>query len=60
MNDPILSPDHICAKARRAHAVGKGRDDHNMNWHAAAVPVWQAEWDRCEVARLEREQLEAA
>lgn len=53
MNDQIIPRDRVREKARRAFADGKGRDDHNMNWHAAAVPVWQAEWDRCDRERAD-------
>jgi hypothetical protein len=48
MTELIVSLEHIRAKARAAHAAGAGRDDHHMNWHAAALPHWQEEWDRCE------------
>jgi hypothetical protein len=50
MNDTIVPIEKIRAKARKAHAEGKGRDEHGFNWHAAALPVWQEEWDRCEAA----------
>lgn len=46
MDDPIISRNAIRAKARRAFAAGKGRDEHGFNWNAAAVQVWQQEWDR--------------
>lgn len=50
----IVTIDSIRAKAREAHAAGLGRDDHNMNWHAAALPHWLDEWDRCEAETLEQ------
>lgn len=46
MNDQIISREQIRERARRAFAAGKGRDDHNMNWHAAALPTWLQEFDR--------------
>lgn len=52
MSQSIVTIDHIQAKARAAHAEGKGRDDHGFNWHAPALRHWQAEWDRCEAARI--------
>ena len=58
MSHSIITIDIIRAKARAAHAQGRSRDDHGMNWHAAALPTWQEEWDRCEVARLEVQSLE--
>jgi hypothetical protein len=56
----IVSIDSIRAKAREAHAAGHGRDDHNMNWHAAALQHWQDEWDRCELATNEGKTAAAA
>lgn len=47
MNDPIVPIDAIRARAAAAFKDGRGRDDHNMNWHSAALPTWLAEWDRC-------------
>jgi hypothetical protein len=52
MDEPIFSLAITQESARNAHARGAGRNDHNMNWHAARVPVWQAEWDRCEDSRV--------
>lgn len=61
MDEPMISRDAIRAKARSAHARGVGRDGHGFNWGAVgAIEVWQEEWDRCEVARLENQQLEQA
>lgn len=61
--DQIISHEVIRAKAKRAYAAGKGRDEHGFNWHAAAVSVWQEEWDRqhavWSVARRQREQVAA-
>ena len=51
MDEPIFPVAITQESARDAHARGAGRDDHNMNWHAARLPVWQAEWDRCEKSR---------
>lgn len=50
MSDLIVSIETIRAKARAAHAAGRGRNDHHMNWHAPARATWQDEWDRCEAA----------
>lgn len=44
----IVTIEHIRQKARDSHARGVKRDEHGMNWHALALPVWQEEWDRCE------------
>lgn len=61
MDTPIITKDFIREKARNAFAKGAGRDDHGFNWHSTeAIEVWQEEWDRCAVARLEEQQLEAA
>lgn len=46
MNDPIISREHIRAKARAAFEAGKPRGSHNMNWNAAALPTWLGEYDR--------------
>lgn len=46
MNEPIVPIDAIRARAAAAFNDGRGRDDHNMNWHASAIRIWQAEWDR--------------
>jgi len=55
--EPIITRDHIRAKARNAHARGAGRDEHGFNWHAVeAIKVWQTEWDRCQ-AEAQAEQL---
>lgn len=51
MSQSIVSLASIQAKARAAHAAGAGRDEHHMNWHAAALPHWQSEWDRCEAEK---------
>jgi hypothetical protein len=50
MDHSIIPRSAICAKAQAAFARGAGRDEHGFNWHAAAVPTWQAEWDRCAAA----------
>lgn len=47
----IVTIDMVREIARAAHAAGRGRADHGMNWHAAALPHWLDEWDRCEAAR---------
>lgn len=66
MDLPIISRETIRARARRAFTAGLGRDEHNMNWHAAAVVVWQGEWDRQYAVWTQRsratgnQQLEAA
>lgn len=56
MTESIVTIDCIRAKARAAHAAGRGRDEHHMNWHAPALVTWQDEWDRCEAAKLEQRQ----
>lgn len=43
----IISRDLIEAKARKAFFDGLPRSAHKMNWHAAALPTWLAEYDRC-------------
>lgn len=43
----IVTREHIRALARRAFAAGLGRDDHNMNWHAAALREWRDQYDLC-------------
>lgn len=55
--DEIISRAGMRARGRDAYAAGKGRDDHNMNWHAEAVKEWQASWDE---AKAEAEQLVSA
>lgn len=37
MNEPIVTREHIRAMGCRAFREGKSRDEHNMNWHAAAL-----------------------
>jgi hypothetical protein len=49
MNDQIIPIDTIRARARRAFEAGRARNDHGMNWNAAALQTWLAEWDRCDV-----------
>lgn len=46
MVEEIIRRDLIEAKARQAASAGLSRDSHNMNWHAAALPTWLAEYDR--------------
>lgn len=46
MNEQVVSRDQIRAKARAAFEASKPRDSHDMNWHAAALPTWLAEYDR--------------
>jgi len=46
MTDPIFSRETIKLRARAAFERGLGRDSHNMNWHAPALAVWLAEYDR--------------
>jgi hypothetical protein len=46
MNDQIISREQIRALARAAFEAGRSRESHNMNWHAAALPTWLAEYDR--------------
>jgi hypothetical protein len=48
MDQPIISREMIRACARTDFVRGVGRDEHNMNPGAAAIEVWQAEWDICE------------
>jgi hypothetical protein len=42
----IVSREQIRSRARDAFEAGRPRDSHNMNWHAAALPTWLAEYDR--------------
>jgi len=53
MNEPIISRASIRACARDDFAKGAGRDDHNMNPGSAAIDDWQAEWDLCNMRRLQ-------
>lgn len=55
MTEHIISIDTIRAKARAAHAAGRGREEHQMNWHSPALATWQEEWDRCEAAKKQTE-----
>lgn len=55
----IVSIESIREKARAAHAAGRGRDDHQMNWHSPALATWQEEWDRCEAAKNSDQELAA-
>lgn len=56
----IISREQIRERARRAFAAGKSRDDHDMNWNAAALPTWLAEYDRlAQQARCDRMNDEA-
>jgi hypothetical protein len=55
----IITREAMRARGRKARAAGKGRDDHEMNWHAEGIKEWQAGWD-AEDQRLRAEQLEAA
>lgn len=57
--EPIISRNLIEAKAREAFEHGADRDAHGFNWHAAAIAVWQAEWDRCEQQQWEQAAAEA-
>lgn len=50
----IISRETIRARARSAFEQGKGRNDHDMNWHAPAVVDWQAEWDRLAAAKSQK------
>jgi hypothetical protein len=59
MDTPIISRDTIRARGRQAHAEGKSRDEHNMNWSAAAIAEWQAGWDE-DSRETGNKQLEAA
>ncbi len=43
----IISRATIEARARKAFFAGLPRTAHNMNWNAAALPTWLAEYDRC-------------
>ncbi|TWI41052.1 hypothetical protein IP92_05773 [Pseudoduganella flava] len=47
MCEPIIPRAAIREKAQAAFIRGEGRDEHEFNWHAAAIAEWQAEWDRC-------------
>jgi hypothetical protein len=51
MDEPMISRETIRERARKAHAQGKGRNDHDMNPWVEAVKTWQEEWDRCEAAK---------
>lgn len=42
----IISREVIRDKARKAFWSGLPRSAHEMNWHAAALPTWLAEYDR--------------
>jgi len=46
MTEPIFSKDTIQRRARAAFERGDSRDSHHMNWHAPALAVWLAEYDR--------------
>lgn len=52
MTEHVISIETIREKARKAHAAGRGRDEHQMNWHSPALATWQEEWDRCEAAKV--------
>lgn len=54
MDDPIISRDMIRARARKAFAQGRGRDEHGMNPGSPAVVDWQDEHDRCTRDALEQ------
>ena len=43
----IIPRNLIEAKACRAFFDGLPRSSHCMNWHASALPVWLAAYDRC-------------
>lgn len=58
--DEIIPRETIRARGRAARAAGKGRNDHNMNWHAEAVTEWQAGWDEERSRASGNQQLEAA
>lgn len=60
MTDSIVTINHIKQKARDAFARGVKRDDHGMNWHALALPLWLAEWDRCKTEAISARSYEAA
>lgn len=45
----IIPRSLIEAKTCRAFFDGLPRDFHGMNWHAAALPVWLAAYDRCAI-----------
>lgn len=51
MTAPIIPHELIAAKARDDYARGADRDGHGFNPGASAIDTWQAEWDRCELAR---------
>lgn len=59
MTEQIVTIDHIRARARAAFEAGLGPDAHHMNWNAAALPTWQAEYDRC-AAEAEQPELAEA
>jgi hypothetical protein len=61
MDAPIISIDITKARARTDFAAGRPRDSHNMNWHAAALPVYLAEYDRlaAQARKVERRQQQA-
>jgi hypothetical protein len=61
MDEPIISRETMRARGRAARAAGLGRDEHNMNWHAAAIAEWQAGWDeQAAVCANDNVELEAA
>lgn len=53
MSSPIVTPERIRARARRAFAAGRARDSHGMNPGALALVDWLDEFDRLE--QLERQ-----
>jgi hypothetical protein len=61
MSEPIVSISSTQARARAAFAAGRPRDSHNMSWHAAALVVWLAEYDRvAHLARMEAQREKVA
>lgn len=57
MNTPIVSRAYMRSLGREAFEAGESRDAHHMNWHAPAIPDWQAGWDE---AAAEAKQCEKA
>lgn len=47
IDNAIVTRAHIEQKAISAFARGVKRHEHGFNWHAAALPVWLAAWDKC-------------
>lgn len=55
----IISREMIRERARCAFAAGKCRDDHEMNWHAAALAEWLEAYDQA-AAEAKQPEVETA